>query len=395
MGDPVTPKITDGKALRALAEQRPLKVLGVMSGTSMDGVDVKRVTTDGEAIAVPGGAAAGIIADADRAVIRAAEADGRAAATGATRTAALRAAESVVDRLHGDAIAAWFAAHGEAPNGDGPNGEGGAVDLIGWHGQTIAHAPDRGMTMQLGDPQALADRFGVPVVSDFRSADVAAGGEGAPLVPVYHRALARRHGLAEPLVMLNLGGVANITYIDGDTLIACDTGPANALIDDAMTEVGERFDAGGAMAAQGRVDAAALAALMDHPFFRRPPPKSLDRNAFSAAPVAGLGTADKVATLTRFTVETVALAIEALPKRPVQVLVLGGGAFNTTLVAWLEERLGLPLTPDPRFAAADIEAEAFAYMAVRTVRGLAISFPGTTRAPEPMTGGRITFPSAR
>lgn len=346
----------------------------------MDGVDVALVTTDGERV-TRGPGTTWPYTDAERAAVRRAMPDAAAAPDAAHRTPALADAERVVTQAHGDAIAAFLAEVGE-------------VDVIGWHGQTVAHAPARGFTMQIGGAAALAERFGVTVVADFRSADVTAGGEGAPLVPVYHRALARQAGLVEPVLFVNLGGVANLTYIDGETLIAFDTGPASALIDDAMAERGERYDAGGATAAAGCVDPDALAALMANPYFAAPLPKSLDRDAFDPSPVARLAFADRIATLTRFSAEALAAGVALLPRRPASVVACGGGVHNGALMAFIGDALGAPVsTADAHgFSSDAMEAEAFGFLAVRTLAGLPITFPGTTRAPRPLCGGRVWTP---
>ena len=247
-------------------------------------------------------------------------------------------------------------------------------------------------------------------MSDFRSADVAAGGQGAPLLPVYHAALAA--GLEGPVAVLNLGGVGNITFIPGgrdmhdsremsperaqmtdrDGLVAFDTGPANGLIDSWVeAETGARYDAGGALAASGRVDETVLTAMLDHPFFDAPPPKSLDRNDFTIQPARGLSAADGAATLTAFTAATVAEALRHLPARPVRLLVAGGGRHNPTMLAMIAERTGLVVEPTDVLGwnGDALEAEGFAYMAVRTLKGLAISFPGTTGVPVAMAGGVV------
>jgi anhydro-N-acetylmuramic acid kinase len=361
-----------------------VRALGVISGTSMDGVDVALLTTDGADRVSRGPGLSHPYTPAQRATIRAAMADAAAAPHGRHRTPALRAAEAAVTEAHGDAVARFLAETGALP------------DVVGWHGQTVAHAPERRFTMQIGDAAALADRLGRPVVADLRSADVAAGGEGAPLVPVYHRALARAAGLAEPVLVINLGGVANVTFVADDTLIAFDTGPASAMIDDAMAQAGADFDAGGATAARGRVDAATLAALMDHPHFARPAPKSLDRDAFSPAPVAHLPLADRVATLTRFSAEALAAGLRHLPARPRTVVAAGGGTHNATLMRFIAEALGMPvITADAAGLSSDLmEAEAFAYLAVRAMRGWPITFPGTTGVPQPLTGGVTVRPGA-
>lgn len=361
-----------------------MRAIGVISGTSMDGVDVALLETDGEDRVVRGPGLSTPYAAEDRAAVRAALRDAQAAPHGAHRTPALVAAEEAVTRAHGDAIARFLAE------------TGAAADVIGWHGQTVAHAPERRFTMQIGDAEALGARFGLPVVFDFRSADVAAGGEGAPLVPAYHRALVRQAGLAEPVLVINLGGVANVTFIDGERLIAFDTGPASAMIDDAMGEVGEAYDAGGATAARGRVDEAAVAALMAHPYFARPAPKSLDRDAFSPAAVAHLAFEDRIATLTRFSAEALGAALRHLPARPATAIASGGGTHNATLMAMIEAALGLPVQPADAvgFSSDLMEAEAFAYLAVRSLKGLPLTFPGTTGVPAPLGGGRTVRPDA-
>ncbi|MEM7694351.1 MAG: anhydro-N-acetylmuramic acid kinase [Pseudomonadota bacterium] len=359
-----------------------LTALGVISGTSMDGIDVACLTTDGDGALTRGPSLMHPYTDDVRALLRAAMVDAATAPTGATRTQALAAAEAAVTVSHGNAIAALLR-------------ETGPVDLIGWHGQTVFHAPARRMTMQLGDGAALAARFGIPVVYDFRSADVAAGGEGAPLVPAYHRAMVRAAGVAEPCAVLNLGGVANLTLIDGERLIAFDTGPASAMIDDQMATIGARFDENGALAATGTVDRAALATLLSHPFFDAPAPKSLDRDAFSAAPVAGLALPDRVATLTRFSAEAIARGL-APHGMPGTIIAAGGGTHNATLMRFIAEATGAKFTTvsaighDPD----TVEAEAFAYLAVRSQKGWPITFPGTTGIKAPLKGGVKASPRA-
>jgi anhydro-N-acetylmuramic acid kinase len=252
------------------------------------------------------------------------------------------------------------------------------------------------MTVQIGDAAALAKAIHIPVMHDFRAADVEAGGQGAPLVPVYHRALAQSLEREGPMVVLNIGGVSNITYIDGDVLIACDTGPGNALLDDFMNRVtGQRFDAEGRLGAQGRVDQAWIAQALKHPFFALAPPKSLDRNEFANLALGDMAPVDGAATLTGFTVAAIAKAVPLLPKRPRSWVVAGGGARNLTMMRMLRERL----YPSP-VEAADalgwstdaIEAQAFGFLAARGLKGLPLSYPATTGVPIPMTGGVIARP---
>ncbi len=313
---------------------------------------------------------------------------------------ALADARSLTDRdarpgALGEAEAVVTAAHGEAVDRLRQENPGAAIDLVGFHGQTVFHAPERRLTVQIGDGTALAKRIGLPVIFDLRAADVAAGGEGAPLVPVYHRALVARGGLTGTVVVVNIGGVANITRIapNGD-LVAGDTGPGNALLDDFMRQrTGEAMDRAGAHAARGRVDAAALAALMANPWFARPMPKSLDRDAFTAEPVAALSTEDGAATLTAFTSGTILKGV-VIAGGADRIVISGGGASNPVLMQMLAAGAGVPVESAEKLGWSPdfIEAEAFAYLAARSSRGLPITFPGTTGAPRPMTGGRRADP---
>jgi anhydro-N-acetylmuramic acid kinase len=268
--------------------------------------------------------------------------------------------------------------------------------VVGFHGQTVIHRPLEGLTVQIGDGQGLADRLGIPVAYDFRAADVAAGGEGAPVVPVYHRALIEAADIVGPVAFLNIGGVANVTYVDdGFDPIACDTGPGNALLDDLMhARAGKPMDRGGRTAARGRVDEAALALLLAHPYFEKKPPKSLDRNAFSREVVNSLSLEDAAATLTAFTAASVARLLPHLPKRPGELVVCGGGAHNPTLMRELALHLGCKVSTAQQhgWSVDAMEAQAFAYLAVRSMEGLPITFPTTTGVPAPQTGGVLARP---
>ena len=358
--------------------------VGLMSGTSLDGIDAALIETDGEAQVRALAFRGEPFSDAARAQL--AEATALALAFERPRASPpLVAAEELITRTHVLAVQKLLRDAGVAATD---------VGVIGFHGQTVAHRPDRRWTWQIGDGQAMADVTGITTVADFRSADVAAGGQGAPLLPVYHAALAA--GLDKPVAVLNLGGVANVTLIGADgELAAFDTGPANGLIDSWMEqETGERFDRDGALAAQGQVDQGILTAMLDHPFFAAPYPKSLDRNDFTIQPVRGLSAADGAATLTAFAAATVAEGLRLLPQAPRRLLVAGGGRLNPTLMAMLAQHIGL--TPEPVDALGwngdGLEAEGFAYMAVRTLKGLPISFPGTTGAPQAMAGGTVFRP---
>lgn len=361
--------------------------IGLMSGTSLDGIDAALIETDGERVVRPVAFRAETYSDAARAQL--AEATALALTFERPRASPpLVAAAELITRTHAMAVQKLLR---------DANITADSVDVIGFHGQTVAHRPDRRWTWQIGDGQALADASGIATVADFRSADVAAGGQGAPLLPVYHAALAAP--LELPLAVLNLGGVANITLIDAPGPVAAfDTGPANGLIDSWMEEeTGERFDRDGALAAAGRIDETVLGAMLDHPYFAAPYPKSLDRNDFTIQPARGLSAADGAATLTAFTAASVAEGLRLLPRQPCRLLVAGGGRHNATLMRMIAR--WTMIEPEPVDALGwngdAMEAEGFAYMAVRTLRRLPISFPGTTGVPAPMPGGTVFTPRAR
>jgi anhydro-N-acetylmuramic acid kinase len=350
-------------------------VLGAISGTSMDGIDVALLDTDGEgAIRALAGRTYPYRPDLRTALLALAADPARA------EHGDLAAIEEAVTRAHAGAARALLAETGTA------------VALAGFHGQTILHRPERFYTRQLLDGALAARLLGAPVVARFRHADMAAGGQGAPLAPLYHQALAR--DLAGPLMVLNLGGVANVTYLDGDAVLAFDTGPASAPLDDFVRlRRGLAFDANGALAASGRADAAIVAALMAHPFFAASPPKSLDRNDFHgyAGAVARLSDEDGAATLAAFTIASIAQARAHVPRAPIRWLVTGGGRHNAFLMAGLRAALGVPVEPveavgwDGDF----LEAQLFAWLAVRSRKGLPLSLPGTTGCRTPTRGGEF------
>ncbi|MBA4754411.1 MAG: anhydro-N-acetylmuramic acid kinase [Sphingobium sp.] len=353
--------------------------IGLMSGTSRDGIDAALIETDGDGLVKPVAFHAQAYQDGFR--VRLAEACARAMTMDAPGFEPLIASvEAELTELHVEAVADLLGRSGHVAED---------VGVIGFHGHTVAHRPDRRWTWQIGDGAALAGAFGIAVVGDLRSADVAAGGQGAPLLPVYHRALAA--GLEKPVAILNLGGVANITAIGSDgALTAFDTGMASGLIDNWMQAHGDlAYDAGGACAAQGRVDEARLGAMLADPWFAAPPPKSIDREAFTIEAVQGLDLEDGAATLTAFSAAAVARGIDHLAERPLCLHVAGGGRHNRTLMAMLAERCRVDVrSVDALGWDGDaLEAQGFAYMAVRHLAGLPISFPGTTGAPAPMTGG--------
>ena len=362
--------------------------IGLMSGTSYDGVDVALIETDGEEIGSLGPTGYRPYSDQERDLLRRAIAVATNLGDRTERPKILAQVEELVTDMHAEAVEAFLAANGMAAS---------AVGVVGFHGQTVLHRPDRGLTVQIGNGPALAARLGIPVVYDFRAADVAAGGQGAPVVPVFHRALVRQLKRPHPVGVLNLGGVANVTFIDGNVeLIAFDTGPGNALIDDFVRmRTGQPRDDDGRTAAAGKVDEDAVARVLKHPFFAKAPPKSLDRNAFrhwamEEGRLTEKSTEDALATLTAVTAASVAHATKVLPRAPAGWLVAGGGTRNPTLMRMLAQRLA-PVSIETAgavgWSADALEAQAFAYLAVRTLKGLPLTFPTTTGVPRPLTGG--------
>jgi anhydro-N-acetylmuramic acid kinase len=370
-----------------------MRAIGLMSGTSMDGIDIAVIETDGETVSRYGPSAIHVYQEADERLLRAAMEVAPAMLARDERPGVIAEAEKAVTALHASAVNTFLAANGI---------DRASIDVVGFHGQTILHRPAERLTVQIGDGAALTRAIGLPVVYDLRAADVAAGGQGAPLVPVYHRALARTLDKPHPIAVLNLGGVANITFINGEgDPIACDTGPANALIDDFMRErTGAAHDEDGATGGRGRVDEAAVAKLLTHPFFAQPCPKSLDRNDFRAwvAEHAGLkekSTEDGAATLTMLTAASVARVVAQLPRAPKSWIAVGGGASNPTLMRMLAEQLAPAVVETGRqvgWSEAALEAQAFAFLAVRSLKGLPLTFPSSTGVPTPMTGGVLVRP---
>jgi anhydro-N-acetylmuramic acid kinase len=360
-----------------------------MSGTSLDGVDVALLETDGTRILGFGPVGYRPYADDERALLRQALADAVGLSDRAVRPGALAVAEDFVTRAHAEAVEAFLAAEAI---------DKADIAVVGFHGQTVLHKPADRLTVQIGDGAALAKRLRLPVAYDFRAADVAAGGQGAPLVPVFHQALARDLDRPHPIAVLNVGGVANVTFVNGGDPVACDTGPGNALIDDFMrARTGHPLDRDGDQAARGTADEAFVAAVLKHPFFDLPCPKSLDRNAFAFANIGlpDFTVADGAATLSALTAASVARVVKRLPIPPRSWIVAGGGARNPTLMRMLSERL-TPATVETADAVGwlsqSIEAQAFAYLAVRTLNGMPITFPLTTGVDAPMCGGVVVKP---
>lgn len=363
------------------AKARARWALGTMSGTSLDGVDAAMVLTDGRDVFATGQSGFRPYSKSERDVLR--------AALGQWDGPEIQAAAEVVEEAHAELLSDF----------DG-------AEVIGFHGQTVAHDPSRGRTLQVGDGDVLAHALGLPVVWDFRSTDMDLGGEGAPLAPFYHFALSRRIGAEAPMAFLNIGGVANITWLDPrydkaevpGACLAFDTGPGNARIDDLVgLRLGQSMDEGGRLAARGRIDEDALDAMIGHAaYFAKVPPKSLDRGDFAGFLdlVANLSVEDAAATLTAATAGAVARALEHCPSPPSRILVGGGGRRNPVLMEMIAGLAGCPVAPveDAGLDGDMLEAEAFGFLAVRVLNGWPTSAPSTTGVPSPVGGGRVSRP---
>lgn len=356
--------------------------VGAMSGTSLDGVDAAMLLTDGQTISAFGRHAYRPYEPAERDALRAALGQWPG-------DPAVEAAAEAVETAHAEVLCGFADA-----------------DLIGFHGQTLAHDPGGRGTHQVGSGAVLAEVLGKPVVWDFRSADVRLGGQGAPLTPFFHFACAKWAGLRAPVAFVNLGGVGNVTWVDPSqpgpevpgACLAFDTGPANAPVNDLMrARLGRDQDDGGALAATGRADETLIAGFLQHPYFFRIPPKSLDRNAFTGLgeAVAGLSDADACATLTAAAAAAVARSAEHFPAPPSAVHVCGGGRLNRSLMVELTRRMRCPVGPveDIGINGDMLEAQAFAWLAVRVARGLPTSGPSTTGVSALVGGGQISRPA--
>lgn len=362
------------------------RAIGLMSGTSMDGIDVALIETDGDMSVMRGPSVTRPYDAATRALLVEAIAAARGMTRRDERTGVLADAERVITDHHADAVEAFLGQHGI---------ERGSIDVVGFHGQTVLHRPEAGLTVQLGDGARLAARTRRPVVHDLRANDMVQGGQGAPLAPVYHRALVSKVP-ERPVAVLNIGGVANVTWIGRNgALLAFDTGPGNALIDDWMgAKTGTSCDRDGRAGIAGRVDEDVVRYLLSAPYFSAPLPKSLDRNAFSWAPVDGSSVEDGAATLAAFTAAAAAKAREHMPEEPQVWVVCGGGRRNRAIMTMLAGGVHHAVVP-AEVAGIDgdsLEAEAWAYLAVRSLIGLPITFPGTTGVAKPTTGGVLVKP---
>jgi anhydro-N-acetylmuramic acid kinase len=353
-----------------------LTAIGLMSGTSLDGVDTAWLETDGHTIRKTAPGLTLHYEDSLRAELRHLL---DLAPTLSPTDPRLLAAEQKLTEDHAMAIALLAR----------------PAQLIGFHGQTILHAPHQNRTWQIGDAALLARLTRTPVIHDFRAADVAAGGQGAPLVPLFHAALAK--DLPKPLLIVNIGGVANLTWLGQDgEILACDTGPGNGPLDDwILRHTGQPFDEDGAIATAGHARQDRLALLFSHPYFAKPAPKSLDRLTFSALiaeATKNLSLEDGAATLAAFTAAAIAAA--PLPGRPVRILICGGGRKNRAIMSRLQKLMEIPVEPveSVGWDGDALEAQCFAYLAVRSHLGLPLSLPTTTGVPHPSHGGKLVLP---
>ena len=365
-----------------------LTALGLMSGTSMDGIDVALLRTNGDDIEHFGPTQFFPYSIEQRTAIQMAISDARAINNRADRSGSLGYAEVEITKAHIDAVRGYLANNKIQPQ---------SVDLIGFHGQTVIHKPEEKLTVQLGDGHGMHQALGIPIVYDLRANDISQGGQGAPLVPIYHYGLAKYNRLPLPNLIVNIGGVANITWIgENGKLIAFDTGPGNALIDDWVNlHFGMHMDLDGAIAAKGQINREVLSRLMQNPYFTRTPPKSLDRNHFNFAAVEDLSVEDATATLTAFTAHSLAASIKHLPKFPKMWVITGGGAFNPTLCKELASAIlgygeaDIRRAGDLGWQSNFIEAQAFAYLAVRAHYKMPVTFPGTTGVQSPLSAGQF------
>ena len=361
---------------------KTLRSIGLMSGTSLDGIDVALLETDGEGVVKRGPSATFAYDEGQQQMLRHALQDALAIKVRDERPGNLASVEAALTDWHVNTVESFLSKHGLSDSN---------IDIIGFHGQTVLHKPEQQLTVQLGDGAKLARITGIPVVYDMRAADVAAGGQGAPLVPIYHAALAA----ARLCAFVNIGGVGNVTFIGSSgELLAFDTGPGNALINDwMMKHKGLAFDEGGKACLSGTISQKHLQAALNHSYFQQKPPKSLDRNSFAKLDFSDLPFEDGVATLAAFTVRSIARAAEWLATPPKQWVICGGGRHNAAIMQGLGAILPNVTSADAIGLNGDtMEAEAWAYLAVRSLKGLPLTFSGTTGVKAALTGGVLAEP---
>jgi len=364
-------------------EAKIYTAIGLMSGTSMDGIDAALIRTDGQNVIEFGPSLTVPYEETFKNALRRVLGPAGRAAPGAQDV------DRQLTLLHADAVQLLLTRAGL---------EKADIDIIGFHGHTVHHDPKNAVTVQLGDGRLLADWLGIAVACDFRSRDVAAGGEGAPLVPVFHAALVRAHAnVPKPAAVLNIGGVANVTWVgEGeDEILAFDTGPGNAPLNDWMrAHIGQDMDRGGEVAAKGQVDQAIIEQQLAHPYFDRKPPKSIDRQELCQGCAKGLSLEDGAATLSALVAYAAVRGAEHFPAPVKTWIVTGGGRHNPEIMNTLREAVKVNVSSADGLGwdGDAMEAQAFAYLAVRAERCLPISFPTTTGVPEPMSGGHVYHP---
>ena len=369
--------------------------IGLMSGTSLDGIDVALLRTDGKAVVERGPSMGRPYDAAFRRRLQGALETAKAIGERTERPGDLAEIERDLTLRHGEAVRAFLAENGLKP---------ADIDVVGFHGQTVLHRPDAGLTVQLGDGGLLARETGIDVVHDMRANDMAHGGQGAPLIPAYHAALAA--GLSDAagkaVVFVNIGGISNITFIGAEgTIVAYDSGPGNTLIDQWVeAHAGIPYDQGGMIASEGRIDPDLAERYLGHAFFTDPVRRSLDRNDFSPPSGAEASLEDGARTLAHVTAAAVIRSARHLPERPKLYVVCGGGRLNRVI---MDDLAALAETEGAEVVAAEavgldgdsMEAEAWAYLAARSLGGLPLTFPGTTGVKAPVTGGLLRKHDAR
>ena len=372
-----------------MEEKKVYRAIGLMSGTSLDGVDAVLLKTDGDGVAEAGPALTFPYPRQTKVWIQRAI---RAALEGRHEADEIAKAINEVTTTHIGAVQKLMQQNYLRRE---------EIDVIGFHGQTILHRPpvDRsapGRTWQIGSGHIMAEELGIDVIDGFRLNDMAQGGEGAPFAPVYHALLVRQLERDHPVCVLNIGGVANITWIpaNGDPLemLAFDCGPGNGLVDEWVNlKTGEAMDRDGALAAAGTVDDQTLRLMLLNPYLKRPAPKSLDRYDFKYDAVREMTLEDGAATLTAFSAACIRKSVALLPAPPGEWIVVGGGGHNPVLVAHLKDMLEAPVSraEEIGWSGDYLEAECFAYLAVRSLKKLPLSYPKTTRVPRPLTGGTL------
>lgn len=356
-----------------MIQKKIFHAIGLMSGTSLDGVDIALIETDGENHIERKRFESSYYTSTERETIR-------KALGSKDDSLDVRLADKIVTDKHISVVRNFLNNHDLK----------GKIDIIGFHGHTVLHDPKNKYTRQIGSPQSLADACAISVIGDLRVEDVKKGGQGAPLLPLYHKALA--HENPKPLVFVNIGGVSNITYIAKGELLAFDCGPGNALLDDFMKKHFDKdYDESGDLARSGTPDKDMVKKWMQDPYFEKTPPKSLDRDEWDIQEIQYLPNADGAATLTQWTAEAVNKAVSLCPQKPKAAYITGGGRHNSYLMEHLKKILPCTVVPVEKqgWNGDAIEAEGFAYLAVRSLEGLHITEPGTTGAPKNLKGGTL------